>query len=57
MTSLTSTTSQPDVRALSATEIDATAGALLDPLSMLVGGLIAGGTVIIVAAAAKYLTS
>ncbi|MGE0699055.1 MAG: hypothetical protein AB7O57_08170 [Hyphomicrobiaceae bacterium] len=56
MTSLTSTTSQPDVRQLSAAEIDATAGAVLDPLSMLIGGLIAGGAVVVVCAAAKYLT-
>jgi len=37
MTSLTSTTSQPDVRALSAAEIDATAGAF-DPLTVAVAG-------------------
>ncbi|MGE0701127.1 MAG: hypothetical protein AB7O57_18680 [Hyphomicrobiaceae bacterium] len=46
-----------DVRELTGTEIDATSGALLDPISMLVGGAIAGGTMIILAAAAKYLTS
>ena len=49
-------TTNSDVRELTDTEIDAIAGGL-DPLSVLVGGAIAGGCVIITIAAIKWLCS